>query len=122
MLTYSEVMTTDLGLLATAAGKWDSMAGELKKVEGRYGETVQKVTMGDTWVGVSAGAAHSRFDATRYEYAAAQTQAKAIASLLRDAHTQFTDLKKKLESARDDAIAAGMTVSEGATSPSTTGS
>lgn len=113
MLTYSEVMTTDLGLLATAAGKWDSMAGELKKVEGRYGETVQKVTMGDTWVGVSAGAAHSRFDATRYEYAAAQTQAKAIASLLRDAHTQFTDLKKKLESARDDAIAAGMTVSEG---------
>ncbi|MFJ3198862.1 hypothetical protein [Streptomyces sp. NPDC086989] len=106
-------MTTDLSLLTTAAGKWESMAGEIKKVETRYGETVQKITMGDSWSGVSAGAAHTRFQATRYEYAAAQTQAKAIASLLRDAHTQFADLKKKLESARDDAIAAGMTVSEG---------
>ncbi|MEW2414289.1 hypothetical protein AB0953_11275 [Streptomyces sp. NPDC046866] len=111
-LNYHEVMTTDLGLLTTAAGKWDSMAAELNKVETRYGETVQKITMGDTWSGVSAGTAEAGFKATRYEYAAAQTQAKAIASLLRDAHTQFADLKKKLESARDDAIAAGMSVSE----------
>ncbi|WP_405497156.1 hypothetical protein [Streptomyces sp. NBC_00096] len=105
-------MTTDLGLLTTAAGKWDSMAGELKKVETRYGDTVQKITMGPDWAGVSAGSAQSGFAATRYEYAAAQTQAKAIASLLRDAHEQLTDLKSKLESARDDAVAAGMTVSE----------
>ncbi|MFG2390267.1 hypothetical protein ACGFYF_15425 [Streptomyces lavendulae] len=112
MLNYYEVMTTDLGLLTTAAAKWDSMAGELKKVETRYGESVQKITTGPNWTGVSAGTAHSGFTATRYEYAAAQTQAKAIASLLRDAHEGFTDLKKKLESARDDAVAAGMTVSE----------
>lgn len=111
-LNYHEVMTTDLGLLTTAAGKWDSMAAELNKVETRYGDSVQKITMGPAWSGVSAGTAHTRFQATRYEYAAAQTQAKAIASLLRDAHTQFADLKKKLESARDDAIAAGMSVSE----------
>ncbi|MEU3772331.1 hypothetical protein AB0F11_03760 [Streptomyces sp. NPDC032472] len=111
-LNYHEVMTTDLGLLTTAAGKWDSMAAELNKVETRYGDTVQKITMGNTWTGVSAGTAEAGFKATRYEYAAAQTQAKAIASLLRDAHTQFADLKKKLESARDDAIAAGMSVSE----------
>ncbi|MER6782468.1 MULTISPECIES: hypothetical protein [unclassified Streptomyces] len=106
-------MTTDLGLLTTAAGKWDEMAGELKKVETRYGDTVQKVAVGgETWNGVSQQTARTNFTATRYEYTAAQTQAKAIASLLRDAHTQFADLKKKLESARDDAIAAGMTVSE----------
>lgn len=112
MLTYYEVMTTDLGLLTTAAAKWDSMAGELKKVEGRYGDTVQRVTLGGTWTGVSSGAANSGFAATRYEYAAAQTQARAIASLLQDAHAVFTDLKSKLQSARDDAVAAGMTVSE----------
>ncbi|MFJ2598950.1 hypothetical protein ACIO3M_39550, partial [Streptomyces erythrochromogenes] len=46
MLTYNEVMTTDLSLLTTAAGKWDEMAGELKKVEARYGDSVQKITMG----------------------------------------------------------------------------
>ncbi|MGW7432367.1 hypothetical protein ACWGIN_22790 [Streptomyces sp. NPDC054861] len=93
-------MTTDLGLLTTAAAKWDSMAGEFKKVETRYGETVQKITMGPNWSGVSAGTAQTNFTGTRFEYSAAQTQAKAIASLLRDAHEKFTDLKKKLQSAR----------------------
>ncbi|WP_285535553.1 hypothetical protein [Streptomyces lavendulae] len=105
-------MTTDLGLLTSAAAKWEGMAGELKKVETRYGDTVQKITLGDNWSGVSAGVARTKFTATRYEYSAAQNQAMAIASLLRGAHEQFSGLKAKLESARDDAIAAGMTVSE----------
>lgn len=112
MPTYHEVMTTDLGLLTTAADKWDSMAGELKKVETRYGDSVQKITMDQSWTGISVGVAHTSFAATRYEYSAAQIQAKAVAGLLRDAHSQFTDLKKRVESARDDAIRAGMTVSE----------
>lgn len=113
MLTYHEVMTTDFGQLTAAAAKWESMAGEFKKVEERYRDTVQKITMGgQTWTGVSAGAAHTNFAGTRYEYSAAQVQAKAIAGLLRDAHEQFTDLKKKVESARDDAVKAGMRVSE----------
>ncbi|GGT41013.1 hypothetical protein GCM10010207_46470 [Streptomyces atratus] len=112
MLTYYEVMTTDLGLLTAAADKWESMAGEIKKVEDRYGDTVQKITMGQNWTGISAGVAHTNFAATRYEYSAAQIQAKAIAGLLRDAHGQFTDLKNRLETAREEAIAAGMFVSE----------
>ncbi|MFF3622751.1 hypothetical protein [Streptomyces sp. NPDC002467] len=112
MLTYYEVMTTDLGLLTAAADKWESMAGEIKKVEDRYGDSVQKITMGQNWTGISAGVAHTNFAATRYEYSAAQIQAKAIAGLLRDAHGQFTDLKNRLETARDKAIAAGMIVSE----------
>ncbi|MFJ9646812.1 hypothetical protein [Streptomyces sp. NPDC101206] len=111
-LNYHEVMGTNFGLLGTAAGKWESMAGELGKVETRYGETVQKITMTNGWAGHSAVSAEKGFAATRYEYAAAQVQAKAIAGLLRDAQEKFTNLKKKLESARDDAIAAGMTVSE----------
>ncbi|MFF5390241.1 hypothetical protein ACFY5H_17940 [Streptomyces sp. NPDC013012] len=112
MLTYAEIMTTDFAALTTAAEKWESMAGEIKKVENRYKDTVQKVTMGPNWLGLSAGVAQTNFAGTRYEYAAAQTQAKAVGSLLRDAHTQFVDLKKKLDSARTDAIDAGMTVSE----------
>ncbi|CAL9463009.1 hypothetical protein SUDANB120_02679 [Streptomyces sp. enrichment culture] len=111
-LNYHEVMSTDFGLLGTAAGKWESMAGELKKIETRYGQTVQKITTTDGWAGRSAVSAEKGFAATRYEYAAAQVQAKAIAGLLRDAQEKFTDLKNKLVSARDDAIAAGMTVSE----------
>lgn len=112
MLTYHEVMTTDLSKLTAAADKWESMAGEFKKVESRYEKDVQSVTMGPAWGGISAGTAYTNFAATRYEYTAAQKEAKAIAGLLRDAHTQFVDLKKKVESARDDAIAAKMKVSD----------
>ncbi|MFD3552273.1 hypothetical protein ACFWWA_09210 [Streptomyces goshikiensis] len=84
-------MTTDLGLLTTAADQWESMAAELKKVETRYGDSVQKTTMGRNWSGVSAGVAHTSFAATRYEYAAAQSQAKSTATLLRTAHEALTD-------------------------------
>ncbi|WP_329035129.1 hypothetical protein OIE71_20735 [Streptomyces sp. NBC_01725] len=112
MLTYREVMTTDFGKLSSAADKWTSMAEEFAKVEKRYRDSVQKVTLGDVWLGESADAASLNFAATRYEYQAAQTQAKATSTLLRNAHDQFVELKKRLETARADAIKAGMRVSE----------
>ncbi|GLF95434.1 hypothetical protein [Streptomyces yaizuensis] len=105
-------MTIDLSSLATAADKWQDMAGEFHKVEQRYKDSVQKITTGPDWVGGSANAAGTAFAATRYEYQAAQTQAKATATLLRNAHQQFTELKKQLESGRADAVKAGMKVSE----------
>lgn len=112
MLTYREVMTTDFGKLSSAADTWKSMAEEFGKVEKRYRDGVQKVTLGDVWQGESADAASLNFAATRYEYQAAQTQAKATSTLLRNAHDQFVELKKRLETARADAIKAGMRVSE----------
>lgn len=113
MLTYSEVMTTDLGKLTTAADKWDEVAAEIKKVETRYKDSVQRITIGPSWLGRSASDAGLNFAATRYEYTAAQTQAKAIASLLRDAHNDFVRLKRNLENQRAAAVKAGMNVSEG---------
>ncbi|MDI9888753.1 hypothetical protein QMZ92_31490 [Streptomyces sp. HNM0645] len=98
MLTYKEVTTTKFGHLTTAADKWDEVAREFKKVETSYGDSVQKITMGPDWTGVTVSTAYTNFAATRYEYAAAQTQAKAIAKLLRDAHEQFTELKGRLDS------------------------
>ncbi|WSJ60987.1 hypothetical protein OG756_25110 [Streptomyces sp. NBC_01310] len=111
MLTYQEVMTTDYGRLLAAADKWQSMAEEIRKVEERYRDSVQKIHMSGNWVGVSSTASFTNFEATRYEYQAAQTQAKATATLLRNGHQQLTELKKTLENARADAIKAGMSVS-----------
>ncbi|MFF9865032.1 hypothetical protein ACF1G0_06365 [Streptomyces sp. NPDC013953] len=112
MLTYHEIMSTDFGPLNTAADKWQSMADEIHKVELAYRDSVQKITLGPQWLGQSATVAHTNFAATRYEYQAAQTQAKATATLLRNAHQQFVELKKQLENARADAVKAGMKVSE----------
>ncbi|WP_139140497.1 hypothetical protein [Streptomyces thermolilacinus] len=105
-------MTTDLGKLSAAADRWESMADELRKAESLYRESVRGVTTGGSWVGRSAGTASVNFAATRYEYEAAQIQAKATANLLHNAHQQFTELRRKLENARADAVKDGMRVSE----------
>ncbi|MFF4044081.1 hypothetical protein [Streptomyces sp. NPDC001816] len=112
MPTYHEILTTDLSTLTTAAERWDGMAKELHKQETAYQRDVHGITLRPTWAGESRQAANARFGIRLTEFQNAQTEAKAIASLLRDAHTQFVDLRKKLESARDDAIANGMKVSD----------
>lgn len=112
MPTYHEILMTDLSTLTTAADRWDGMAKELNKQESAYRRDVHGITLRPTFVGESQQAANARFGVRLTEFQNAQTEAKAIASLLRDAHTQFVDLRKKLESARQDAIAAGMKVSD----------
>ncbi|CAL9299626.1 hypothetical protein [Streptomyces sp. SudanB182_2057] len=112
MPTYHEILTTDLSTLTTAAERWDGMAKELHKQETAYRDDVHGITLRPTFAGESREFANARFGVRIKEYQSAQTEAKAVASLLRDAHAQFTDLRKRLESARDDAIAAGMKVSD----------
>lgn len=112
MPTYHEIMTTDLSTLTVAADRWDGMAKEFHKQEGEYRQRVHGITLGQTWTGLSANAAGGRFDVTLKEYQKAQIEAKAVASLLRDTHVQLTDLRGKLVSARQDAVDAGMRVSD----------
>ncbi|MEW5355222.1 hypothetical protein [Streptomyces sp. 16-176A] len=112
MPTYHEIVTTDLSTLTTAAERWDGMAKEFHDRETAYRRDVYGISMGQTWSGLSADAANRTFDITLKEFQNAQVESKAIASLFRDAHTQFTDLRKKLMTARDEAIAADMKVSD----------
>ncbi|MGW1206136.1 hypothetical protein [Streptomyces cyaneofuscatus] len=112
MPTYHEIMTTDLSALTTAADKWTGMAGEFGKQEKAYEKEVQGITLERTWIGQSADAANAQFRVMLNEYRAAQTQAKAIASLLRDAHTQFTEFKSKLQTVKADALKADMLISD----------
>ncbi|GGW76433.1 hypothetical protein GCM10010503_62780 [Streptomyces lucensis JCM 4490] len=112
MPTYHEIMSTDLGALTSAAERWEGMAAEFGKQEKAYRRDVHGISTGATWSGMSAEAAHGRFGVTLTEFQYAQTEAKAIAALLRDAHTQFTGLKGRLTTARKEAVAAGMRVSD----------
>ncbi|WP_262386986.1 DUF6571 family protein [Streptomyces sp. TRM49041] len=105
-------MHTDLSQLTTAAGKWESMAGEFKKLEGQYKRDVHGVSADGSWVGLSEAAFRAHFDATLRELQGAQKEANAIAALLRDAHTDFVDLRGKVKAARADAVKAGMRVSD----------
>ncbi|MEF9883506.1 DUF6571 family protein [Streptomyces sp. P9-A4] len=97
MLTYQDVVTIDLAPLTTAAGKWDEMAASFHTLETDYKDSVQSVAEDGVWLGFSANSASGQFSGTRQQYAAAQVEAKAIASLLRDAHTQFVTLVKAVK-------------------------
>lgn len=112
MPTYHEIMTTDLSALTTAADSWETMAGDYRTQETHYKTDVHALPDTPAWMGSSAETAKVHFTVTLSELQKAQTEAKAIASLLRDAHTQFHDLRQKLTSARADAIKAGMKVSD----------
>lgn len=112
MPTYHEILTTDLSTLTVAAERWDETAKKLREQEKAYRRDVHGITLRPTARGVSAAAASRQFGITLKEFQNAQVEAKAIASLLRDAHTQFVELRKKLKSARDDAISKNMKVSD----------
>ncbi|MFE7461563.1 hypothetical protein [Streptomyces sp. NPDC057554] len=104
-------MSTDLSDLTTAADQWDAMAGKFKKLEDQYRRDVHGIALGESWVGLSAQAANSRFTVTLKEFQGAQAEAKAVASILRNAHTQLTDLKNRVKAVRADAVKDGMRVS-----------
>ncbi|WP_438297147.1 hypothetical protein [Streptomyces sp. HUAS TT7] len=112
MPTYHDIMTTDLATLAGAAERWDGMAKEFEKREKAYKQDVHGISMGTSWQGLTADAASRRFDVTLREFQYAQTEAKAVASILREAHTTFAGLKSKLVAARREAIEAKMKVSD----------
>ncbi|MFB6578972.1 hypothetical protein ACFCYC_16445 [Streptomyces sp. NPDC056402] len=112
MPNYAEVMQTDLSALTTAADGWKAMATQLKTMEDVYEDEVQSVSAGNGWLGSSQQAAATRSAVTRQEYGAAQKEALAMESLLRDAFARFTELKGRVTSAVADAVKAGMKVSD----------
>ncbi|MER6446546.1 hypothetical protein [Streptomyces venezuelae] len=113
MPSYHEVMTTDFTTLGTAATAWDAMAGKFESLRTTYEKKVPSTTTSGLWLGQAQQAAVPGFAVTRNEYGNALVQARAVAALLRDAETLFTELRGKVKAAVDEAVAAGMKVSEG---------
>ncbi|MET9364168.1 hypothetical protein ABZX93_25100 [Streptomyces sp. NPDC006632] len=110
MLTYQDVVTAPIGALVDAAQVWDDMADMFMNPQNWYETQVQAVADNGVWAGVSAGAASSRFAMTRKQFADAQVEARAIASILQDAHGQFVRLVGRVKDLVDQAQRNGMHV------------
>ncbi|NYV75784.1 hypothetical protein [Streptomyces sp. UH6] len=107
-------MTAELSSLVAAADRWEDMAREFAVQEGDYLTEVHGLAAGGPpggWTGVAARTAGSVFDVTLAEYRAARKEAMAVAALLRDAYTQFSELRSRLAVVRKEAEAAGLRVS-----------
>lgn len=112
MLSYHDALHTDLSTLTTAAEKWEKAAGMFKDAAKIYDKQVKGIFEDGSASGRHAQAGLLATGTTSGQYTGAQQEAKAIASLLRDAHHQFTELRKNLESEIADAKKAKMKVSE----------
>ncbi|MFG3381756.1 hypothetical protein [Streptomyces sp. NPDC047999] len=115
MLSYRDVVSADLGSLTSTADDWDDMADGFRRLEEAYSGTVLGVATGGEWVGISAAAAAVKFSATKAEFAAGQTEARAIADILRDAHGQFTLLVGAVRDVVEQAKKDGMEVDSNGT-------
>ncbi|MFJ8127899.1 hypothetical protein [Streptomyces hydrogenans] len=111
MPSYQQIMEMDFSALTGAADGWKNMAAKFTTLEDIFAKEVQSVSTGGGWSGESATASIQPFVVTRKEYASAQKEARAMESLLRDAHAGFVELKAAVKSAVADAVDAGMKVS-----------
>ncbi|WP_330338062.1 hypothetical protein [Streptomyces sp. NBC_00557] len=109
MLSYQDVVTARLGTLLTAATDWEDMAGGFGELETLYAAKVESAATEDT-AGLTATAMAAQLAATRRQFMDAQTEARAIASILRDAHQQLSALIGHVKDVVEQVKADHMTV------------
>ncbi|MEV5511090.1 hypothetical protein [Streptomyces orinoci] len=110
MISYQDILTIDIEKLATAATKWEEMAGKFKDRGSEHKGEVQDLVGDGAWVGQSADVGLVSISQTQQEFASAQGEARAIASVLRSAHKDFKRLIGELKKTVGEAQKAGMVV------------
>ncbi|MGW4561400.1 hypothetical protein ACWEN3_02990 [Streptomyces sp. NPDC004561] len=109
MLSYQDVVTIKLGTLTTAATDWDDMARGFEGLEVLYAAKVESAATEDT-AGLTATVRAAQLAATRQQFKDAHTEAHAIASILREAHQEFSKLIGHVNDVVDQVKADHMSV------------
>ncbi len=104
-LSYQDVMTADLSPLLNASELWQTMGKRFGELKEDYEKNVQHALANGKWQGQAFNAHQRRSAATASQYAAAKTEALAVASLLKQAHTELTRLQKAAKDLVADAEA-----------------
>ncbi|WP_380280334.1 DUF6571 family protein [Kitasatospora purpeofusca] len=111
LLGFEDVMKADPSAMAKAAADWTAMAGKYQQIQHRLETEVLAFTGNQgLWMGSTASAANQHVSVTRQQSIDAQTEAKAVASIITDAKSDFESAQKKLKQAVADAQADGMKV------------
>ncbi|MFJ4092535.1 DUF6571 family protein [Kitasatospora sp. NPDC089913] len=111
LLGFEDVMKADPSAMARAVADWTEMARKYQGVQQRLETEVLPVTGGQNlWFGSTASAANLHISTTRQQSVDAQTEAKAVASIIKDAQGDFESAQKKLKQTVTDAQADGMKV------------
>ncbi|MFJ9611104.1 hypothetical protein ACIRS1_32670 [Kitasatospora sp. NPDC101176] len=110
MVDFHELSTARFDVLENAATAWTTAAQKLKSMDDDWNTTVVGKIFSVCWAGPAADQARPGLKRTNEQLTAAVTEANALASLFKDAATEFQAARSKLEKAVADAVAAGLTV------------
>ncbi|WP_369184915.1 hypothetical protein [Streptomyces sp. Y1] len=114
MVTFSQLKQVDLGSLDSAAGDFEKLVRNWDLTRRMQNEVIGTVQQSG-WHGDAAGLANARFTWARDQIHAAFEEATALAKTLRDAHTAISAAKKDLATAVQNAVTAGLTVTDDGT-------
>ncbi|WP_327326863.1 hypothetical protein OG735_33425 [Streptomyces sp. NBC_01210] len=93
--TYTDLIEVNLGKLDAAAGDWKTMAGGLEKLRSDVYSGLVQLSDGAQWAGVNAGVTKDFVRMTAKEVWDLYREAKSIASVLEDAHSELTHIQKR---------------------------
>ncbi|MEV8322361.1 hypothetical protein [Kitasatospora sp. NPDC056731] len=110
MVDFHELDNARFDVLENAATAWTTVAQKLKAMDDDWNSTVIAKVDSACWSGPSADQARPALQRTNQQLTAAVTEANALASLFKDAASEFQAAKAKLDKAVADATAAGLTV------------
>ncbi|CAM2969218.1 hypothetical protein ACH4LN_16805 [Streptomyces albus] len=109
-LGYQDVMSADLSQLVDLAKAWQHMGERFGELMGAYVKHVPRALANGNWQGESFSAHQMNARSTAFEFAAAETEALAVASLLRQAHVELTRLREVVRDLVTDAEDRGYEV------------
>ncbi|MFE0187593.1 DUF6571 family protein [Streptomyces sp. NPDC059008] len=101
MVAFSDLLHADLGKLQAAADEWKLLPKKYQGLQELFEARVTKPLKSD-WHGDAAAQAQLWLMKIKEQYAAAAQEAHAIATLLLDAHAEFSAAQKKLRRIIDE--------------------
>ncbi|MGW2596512.1 hypothetical protein [Streptomyces klenkii] len=104
-LSYKDVTTADLAPLLNASGLWQKMGERFGELKDNYEKHVHRALSNGNWQGQARAAHQDSATVTASEFAAAKAEALAVASLLKQAHTELSRLQKTVKDLVADAKA-----------------
>ncbi|WSW02558.1 hypothetical protein OG509_41015 (plasmid) [Streptomyces sp. NBC_01006] len=102
-LTWTDLITLDLGKLNEAVTEWKTAAEELAKLHGTVRDGLVKKSEAARWEGVNATVTREFVRSAAKEVDDLQREAKSIHLVLADAHAELTQIQKQAKALADEA-------------------
>jgi hypothetical protein len=101
--TYSDLVALDLGRLSEAVSDWKTVAGNLATLQTDARDGLLKKSEAARWQGVNATVSKDFVRKAAKEFGDLHLEAQSIHAVLADAHTELSQIQKRVTALTDEA-------------------